>query len=199
MAASGLLQPSSALPTDGSLSPDSCRARRMLLTAESAKSNRSGRAIQTSEIGFLRHRHMIVEEIRIVLSADLFIGLLLHAPIAPHSGPRFVEDVRVLDSEDDFHRVAPVDHSPTLHDMQFLGVRGAVDVDDRLVIQADRVDDKSCLLRNGRQIRHTTTAAGLANGVHPCKSAGPDYPPSRQSRPPSAFAGIREGPARHSP
>src|SRR5215467_204550 len=84
-----------------------------------------------SEIGFLRHRHMVVKEIRIVLSADLFVGLLLHPPIAPHSGPRFVEGVGVLDSEDNFHRFAPVDHSPTLHDVQLLGVRGAVDVDDR--------------------------------------------------------------------
>src|SRR6266436_820306 len=61
-----------------------------------------------SEIGFLRPRHMIVEEIRIVLGADLFVGLLLRAPIAPHSGPRLVEGVRVLDREDDFHRLAAV-------------------------------------------------------------------------------------------
>jgi hypothetical protein len=31
----GHLQPSRAIPSDGSLSPDSCRARQKLLTAES--------------------------------------------------------------------------------------------------------------------------------------------------------------------
>src|SRR6266849_758409 len=35
MSGSGHLQPSCTVPTDGSLSPDSFRARRMLLTAES--------------------------------------------------------------------------------------------------------------------------------------------------------------------
>ena len=35
MSESGHLQPSCAVPTDGSLSPDSFRAKRMLLTAES--------------------------------------------------------------------------------------------------------------------------------------------------------------------
>ena len=37
MSAMGQIRPSCAVPTDGSLSPDSCRARRMLLTAESGQ------------------------------------------------------------------------------------------------------------------------------------------------------------------
>src|SRR5215471_12016588 len=35
-----------------------------------------------------------------------------------------------------------VGHSPTLHDVQLLGVWGSVDIDDRPVTQADRVDDE---------------------------------------------------------
>src|SRR5260370_1742043 len=37
MPVTGHLQPSCAVPSDGSLSPDSCRAPRMLLTAESGQ------------------------------------------------------------------------------------------------------------------------------------------------------------------
>src|SRR5258708_4674119 len=37
MSVTGHLQPSCAVPSDGSLSPDSCRAPRMLLTAESGQ------------------------------------------------------------------------------------------------------------------------------------------------------------------
>src|SRR5262249_47967725 len=44
-----------------------------------------------SEIGLLRRRQMIVEKIGVVLGANLFVGLLLHAPIASHSVPRLVE------------------------------------------------------------------------------------------------------------
>ncbi|SRR6266436_5110114 len=46
----------------------------------------AGRAMQTFRSQVSPLLHMIVEEIGIVLGADLFVGLLLHAPIAPHSG-----------------------------------------------------------------------------------------------------------------
>src|SRR6266478_7804137 len=102
----------------------------------------AGRAMQTFRSQVSPLLHMIVEEIGIVLGADLFVGLLLYAPIAPHPGPRLVEGVRVLDREDDFHRFAVIDQSPTLHDVQLLRVRGSVNVYNGLVAQADRVDDK---------------------------------------------------------
>jgi len=61
---------------------------------------------RSPETVFLRHRYDS-RKIRIALGAELFIGLLPHAPVAPHSGPRLLEGVRVLDREDDFHRLPP--------------------------------------------------------------------------------------------
>ena len=85
-------------------------AARLAMTSRRASLRAEGEAIQgpratdhcagLSEIRLLRHRQVIVEDIRIVLGADLFIGLLLHAPIAPHSGPGLKVGVRVLDRED---------------------------------------------------------------------------------------------------
>src|SRR6266567_740437 len=48
--------------------------------------------IPISKIRLVCRRHVIVEDVRhVVLSADLFDRLLLHAPIAPHGGPGAIE------------------------------------------------------------------------------------------------------------
>ena len=47
----GHLQPSRAIPSDGSLSPDSVRARRMLVTAELGQSTKSLRERNTMRRG----------------------------------------------------------------------------------------------------------------------------------------------------
>ena len=77
---------------------------------------------------------------------NLFVGLLLDAAIAPLCGPGLVERVGILHGKDHFHPPAPVDHSPALDDVQLLGMRRAVDVDHRLVVQADGVDDERVAL-----------------------------------------------------
>src|SRR5437763_14420261 len=56
--------------------------------------------IAGSEVRFLRDRHMIVEEVGIVLGADLFDEILIYAAIAAHCGPRFIESARIVYRED---------------------------------------------------------------------------------------------------
>src|SRR6516225_6483569 len=82
----------------------------------------------SSEIRLVRYRDAIIEQVLIVLGANILFELLRHAPIAPHSGPRLVEGVRVLHREGCFHELVVVDHAPALDDMQLLGMRRAVGV-----------------------------------------------------------------------
>src|SRR2546430_7760204 len=79
------------------------------------------------EVRFSRHRYVIVEEVRIVLCADLLDEILIYAAIVPHCGPGLIESARIVDREDRFHSLPVIDLSPALHHVQLLAVRRAVD------------------------------------------------------------------------
>src|ERR1700726_2561574 len=87
-----------------------------------------------SEIRLVGNRDVIVEQMLVVLGADVFGDLALRTPIAPHARPRLVKGVRVLDGEGRFHHLAVVDYPPALDDVQLLGMRRTVIVDRHPVV-----------------------------------------------------------------
>src|SRR5882672_7657201 len=94
------------------------------------------------EIRIARGRDVIVKQMLIVLRADVFGDLPLRTPVAPHPRPRLMEGVRIVHREGCFHHLAVVDYSPALYDVELVGVRRAVNVNERLDALPDRVDDK---------------------------------------------------------
>src|SRR5262245_36612719 len=129
----------SAASISASLIPISCTCRKAALSGPSSCSRRRAGA---SEVGRFGLGHVIVEENAVSFGADLLIGLLSDAPVAPLAGPGLVERFSVVDAEDHFHRLPAIHHSPALYDMQLLAVRRTIDVDDGPRIHADRVDDE---------------------------------------------------------
>ena len=95
-----------------------------------------------SEIRLVRDRNVIVKQMLVVLGADVFDHLLLHAPITPHSRPGLIEGVWVLHGEGSFHHPAAIEDPPALDDVQVLSVRCSVNVDERLVVLSYGVDNK---------------------------------------------------------
>src|SRR5258706_369368 len=63
-------------------------------------------------------------------------------PIAAHPRPWLIEGVRVVHREGRFHHLAVVDYSPAFDDVELVGVRRAIDVNERLDVLPDGVDDK---------------------------------------------------------
>src|SRR5262250_542940 len=89
-----------------------------------------------SEIRRLGDRNAIIEEQEISLGANLLAELSLRAPVAPQALPGLIVGVGIVDSHEHFQRVAIVDHPPALDDVEFIGVRRAVGVDDGLGVLA---------------------------------------------------------------
>src|SRR6516225_2774751 len=79
-----------------------------------------------SEIRLARDRNLVVEQMLVVLGADVLAELLRCAPKTSHGGPGLDEGVGVLDRESRFHHLAGVGNAPALDDVQLLAVRGAV-------------------------------------------------------------------------
>jgi hypothetical protein len=61
------------------------------------------------EIRLIGDRGVIVEQMLVVLSADVFDHLLLNAPVTSLAGPGLIESVRVFDGEGHFHHLTVVD------------------------------------------------------------------------------------------
>src|SRR5207244_13481886 len=89
-----------------------------------------------------RARRRAVEQVPVVLRLVTVVASRLHASIAPHTSPPLIESVRAVDRKDHAHPLAAGEHSPSFADVQLLGVRRAVDVDERPVVQADSIDDE---------------------------------------------------------
>jgi hypothetical protein len=71
---------------------------------------------------------------------------LLNAIIPLRERPGRVEGVRIVERDVDLHRLAAIDHPEALDDMQLLGMRGSVSIDERLVVHPDCVDDERVAL-----------------------------------------------------
>src|SRR5437762_3586631 len=95
-----------------------------------------------SEIRLAGDGDVVVEQVLVVLGANLLGHPLLHPPIAADPPPRLIERVRVLHGDRNFQCLALLDHSPALDHMQLGGMRGAIIVHERLVVHAYGIDDK---------------------------------------------------------
>jgi hypothetical protein len=69
-----------------------------------------------------------------------------HSIVLPQRLEGLVERVRVVDRHKDFQFLAFFDHSPTFDDVQLVAVRRAVIVEERLVVEADGIDDERIVL-----------------------------------------------------
>jgi hypothetical protein len=88
-----------------------------------------------SELGHVGYRHVIVEEVRVVLDANILGHRSLPALVGRAGLPRPVERVGVIHRDIYFQHVAAVDQVPALHGMKLLGVRRAESVDDGPAVQ----------------------------------------------------------------
>src|SRR5579871_6090549 len=79
-------------------------------------------------------------EIRVVLGADHLKEWLFSPLIAYTSRPGLIEAVGIVHRNGVFQPLASIDRVPALHDMQFLGVRRAIDIETGLGVQANRID-----------------------------------------------------------
>src|ERR1700693_1472885 len=91
-----------------------------------------------SEIRSVRDRHVVVE-LQVVLRANFFLQWLLYPLVALDRRPGFVEGVRIVSGEIHLHCLAAVNHSPALHDMQFLGVGRAEGIHEGPFVHPDGV------------------------------------------------------------
>src|SRR6266852_9735382 len=88
-----------------------------------------------SEIGLVFYRDVVVEQMLVVLCANLLGPRLLHAVIALNSRPGLVIRVRIIDFDVHFQDLAAIDYLPAFDHMQLFGVGRAETVDERLVAQ----------------------------------------------------------------
>jgi hypothetical protein len=87
------------------------------LQYNSLTSERARVASARSEIRLVGNRKVLVEQVLIVLGADILGDLAIDAPIVPHSGPRLVEGVRVGHRKGHLQHLAVVNHFPALENM----------------------------------------------------------------------------------
>src|SRR5438046_3094497 len=78
-----------------------------------------------SEVRLVRHRHVIVEQMLVVLGTDFLVHLPLDAIVTLHHRPRRIEGIRVLEGDVNLHLLAAVDQLEALDDMQLVGMRRA--------------------------------------------------------------------------
>src|SRR6516225_6739073 len=127
-----------------------------LLSARSDGESHTAQAIIRSEFGTcsarseirlvgVRHRlHVIVEKAGIVFSADFLAQrTLLDAPVTLERGPRRREGAGVLDIGNRFQRFSALDDAVALDDMQLVGVRRAITIDEGPDGEPDRVHHQS--------------------------------------------------------
>src|SRR5207248_2445204 len=91
-----------------------------------------------SEIRLVRYRDL--EELLVVFRADLLAYWPLNTIVTLHHRPRRVESIRIVKRDVHLHRLAAVNESEALHDVQLVGMWRAEIVDERLVIQPDCID-----------------------------------------------------------
>src|SRR3984893_8134586 len=101
-----------------------------------------------SKIRLLRHRRPVVnaERVKIILGADVLRESPVHAIVLPQRLPGLVERVRVIDGYKDFQLLAVLDHPPAFRDVQLAGMRRAIIVEERLVVEGDGIDDERIAL-----------------------------------------------------
>src|SRR5207302_7958307 len=85
-------------------------------------------------------------EVEVALGADLLEEFLPSSLTAHANRPRLIECVRIVHRNGDFQRLSRIDRVPALHDMQLFGVRRAINIDNGLAVQADRVDNQRVAL-----------------------------------------------------
>jgi hypothetical protein len=91
-------------------------------------------------VGVRNRLHVIVEKADIVFSADFFAQwALLDTPVTLESGPWRREGAGILDIGNRFQRFSALDDAVALDDMQLVGMRCAVTVDEGPGGEADRV------------------------------------------------------------
>src|SRR5205823_6178190 len=92
----------------------------------------------------LRDRdHDVAQEAEIVLGAVVLLERTnLSAAPALDGGPARVEGARIVDSDRRLERLATVEELEPLHDVDLVGVRCLIIVDERFVIEPDGVDDE---------------------------------------------------------
>ena len=98
-----------------------------------------------SKIWLLRHRRAVVdpERVNIVLGAYVLSRQgPVHTIILSQRLPGLVERAGVIDVHKDFQLLAVLDKPPAFHDVQLIGMRRAPIVQERLVVEADGIDDE---------------------------------------------------------
>ena len=105
------------------------------------RSRRTRLALSEIRLVGVRHRlHIIVEKVDIVFSANFLAQrTLLDAPVTLERGPRRREGAGVLDIGDRFQRFSALDDAVALDDMQLVGVRRAITIDEGPGGEPDRV------------------------------------------------------------
>src|SRR5215471_10802688 len=91
-----------------------------------------------SKVRLVRCRDL--EELRVVLRANLLVHRLLNPIVALHHGPRPVERIRIVKRDVHLHRLAAIDQSKALDNVQLLAMWRPEIIDERLFIEPDRID-----------------------------------------------------------
>ena len=107
-----------------------------------------------SKLRLLRHRHRVFGELEqrlvaeIVFGADPFFQRAVDFSPAGLGRPGLFERARIGDGDDGFERAPVGGYFPAFDDMQILGVRRRVAVDDAVLVldETDRVDDEFAIL-----------------------------------------------------
>src|SRR6516165_3110590 len=100
-----------------------------------------------SEIRLRCYRHMEIENIQVVLGADLLGNKrLLPALVAHTRRPWLVEGLGIVHRDTDLQPLSRIDRAPALHDMQLFGVRRAIDIENGLGVLANRIDHQRVAL-----------------------------------------------------
>src|ERR1700730_726106 len=97
-----------------------------------------------SEIWLVRYRDR--EELLVVLRANFFVHWPLNTIVTLHHRPRRIESIRIVKRDVHLHRLTAVDQCKALDDVQLLGMWRAEIIDERLVIQPDRIDHQRVAL-----------------------------------------------------
>jgi hypothetical protein len=97
-----------------------------------------------SKIRLLRHRRAVVdaERVDVVLGANVLRQGAVHTIVLPQRLPGLVERTGVINGQEDFQLLASVDQPPAFRDVQLVGMRGAIIVDEGLVVEANGIDDE---------------------------------------------------------
>ena len=98
-----------------------------------------------SEVRLVGDRNMPIEML-IVFGARFLDHFMLDTPITARSGPGRMEGIRIVHREDDLDEPAVLDYPPALDDMELVGVRRAVKIEECVGVLRNRVDDERVAL-----------------------------------------------------